>query len=244
MSHDKSAYGKRLLEVGKNNHIFIFNGRVGENHRVGKASTVYSTLVDHVIGSPVLFTKIKNFKVMNFDPLLSDVHCGFQVNFKIDIMCNIKKIIQSKQLTNTKSDKPGKWKSYKAKEYVDEIDVDKVNNLLSEAQDMSVQDLSVTMKHLLVDPALKVFPCKAKRVYIKHSNQANMPGYDGHCWHNRKEYHKARHRYNVRKSDENFSDMIEKSRKYKSELNRVKQKERENIVRKLRENKKKDPRYY
>ena len=107
--------------------------------------------------------------------------------FKIDIMCNIKKIIQSKQLTNTKSDKPGKWKSYKAKEYVDEIDVNKFNNLLSEAQDMSVQDLSVKMKHLLVDPTLKVFPCKTKRVFIKHSNQANTPGYDCHCWHNRKE---------------------------------------------------------
>ena len=139
MSHDKSTYGKNLLEICKNNHICIFNGRVGEDHGVGKASTVYSTLVDYIIGSPLIFTKIKNFKVMDFDPLLSDVHCGIQVNFKIDIMCNIKKIIQSKQLTNTKSDKPGKWKSYKAKEYVDEVDVDKVKNLLLKAHAISVQ---------------------------------------------------------------------------------------------------------
>ena len=78
MSHDRSTYGKKLLEaLCKNSHICIFNGRV-EDHRFGKASTVYSTLVDYVIGSPLLFTKIKNFKVMDFDPLLSDVHCGIQ----------------------------------------------------------------------------------------------------------------------------------------------------------------------
>lgn len=88
------------------------------------------------------------------------------------------------------------------------------------------------MKYLFVDPALKMCPFRS---YIKHSNQVNMPGYDGQCWHKRKEYHKARHRYNVINSKENYSDVIANSRKYKSELKRVKQKERKNIVRIFRE---------
>ena len=40
-SCDRSTYGKKLLDICKNNLVLIFNGRIGEDHRVGKATTVH-----------------------------------------------------------------------------------------------------------------------------------------------------------------------------------------------------------
>ena len=57
----------------------IFNGRTGQDYRVGKATTVYNTGVDYVIDSSHQFIRIKNFKVMDFDSLLSGVACGIQL---------------------------------------------------------------------------------------------------------------------------------------------------------------------
>ena len=60
----------------------IFNGKAGQNYMMGKATTVYNTMLDYVIGSPHLLTRIKNFKAMDFDPLLSVV---FNSNFRLRI---------------------------------------------------------------------------------------------------------------------------------------------------------------
>ncbi|MPC21542.1 hypothetical protein E2C01_014530 [Portunus trituberculatus] len=56
--YDKSkvnGYGKKFLETCKNNMVCIFNGRVGDDLRIGKA--------DYIIDSPVLLTMVQASKV-------------------------------------------------------------------------------------------------------------------------------------------------------------------------------------
>ena len=40
---------------------------------------------------------------------------------------------------------------------------------------MSVTDLNNKLKHILVDPALKVFPHRKQRTYINFSNESSIP---------------------------------------------------------------------
>jgi hypothetical protein len=41
--------------------------------------------VDYLILSSNLFSVIKNFDVLDYDPLFSDVHCDLQFSFSVDI---------------------------------------------------------------------------------------------------------------------------------------------------------------
>lgn len=50
-THDRSSYGRKLIEVCKNNHVIIFNGRMGEDEGIGKVTTTHNTTIDYVIES-------------------------------------------------------------------------------------------------------------------------------------------------------------------------------------------------
>lgn len=58
-----------------------------------------------------------------------------------------------------------------------------INYLVDEAEGMTVEELSVKLKHVLVDTALEVFPRnKNTRKLFKVSNNISLPGYDAKCW--------------------------------------------------------------
>ena len=68
-------YGDTQLELCKNNGLCIFNGRIGRDAYIGKATTKFQTVVDYVIGSVPLAAVSCRFEVDNYDPLFSDAHC-------------------------------------------------------------------------------------------------------------------------------------------------------------------------
>ena len=71
-----------------------------------------------------------------------------------------------------------------------------------------------------------------------------MNKYDKQCFKARKEYHKAKSKHNKNKNSISFSIMKEKSKSYKKEVTRVRNKGNSDIVKKLRENRIKDPKSY
>ena len=68
MDLKEDHYGKTLLELCKNHMLCIFNGRTGADRNIGKVTTKGNTLIDYVIGSPYLLSKVKIFRVNSFDP--------------------------------------------------------------------------------------------------------------------------------------------------------------------------------
>ena len=81
-SSDKSKidnYGFRLLSLCKSFDIHIANGRLFKDKGIGAATCKNSTVVDYCILSPELFSYVSDFKILPFDPLLSDVHNGIAV---------------------------------------------------------------------------------------------------------------------------------------------------------------------
>lgn len=79
-----NGYGKKLLEMCKNNMMFVFNGKLGEDTMIGKETTVLNTVDWFIISCD----HCENFQVLKFDPLLSDVHhC---ISFSIPTNRNVK----------------------------------------------------------------------------------------------------------------------------------------------------------
>ena len=54
--------------------MFICNGRLN-NDVYGKATTTQGSVIDYLLGSPVIISKINNFMVHDFDAIFSDKHC-------------------------------------------------------------------------------------------------------------------------------------------------------------------------
>ena len=240
---DRNTYGKKLVEVCKNNNAVIFNGRMSDDCGIGKVTTTYNTTIDYVIGSCDVVKFVKVFRILDFDPLFSDVHCGLHT--QLEFLCRVRQENkESQQVNDQVCVKPGRWMTERKREYVRNVDISRVHELIERANDLSVDDINQKLKHILIEPALKTFPQSIKKKYIKKSNCANMKGYDKQCYNSRKEYHKAKNKHNRHKSTVTYTAMIEKSKKYKKEIKRVKNKESVNILQQLRENKSKDPKAY
>ena len=90
----------------------ILNGRTDQHNKVEKATKAYSTVIDYVIGSLHLFTRSKNYKVMDFDPLLSDVHCGIQLQLQVKDNMDKVKCMPHTHIHKVNRGKPGKGKNY------------------------------------------------------------------------------------------------------------------------------------
>ena len=59
----------------KNYNVLIYDGRLGEDRGIGKATTIYRIKVNYVTGPWDLTRYIVILDVLHFDPLFSDVHC-------------------------------------------------------------------------------------------------------------------------------------------------------------------------
>ena len=77
--------------------------------------------MDCLILSSNLFSVIKNFDVLDYDPLFSDVHCALQFSFSVDI-CLL-------SAENRNISKPVNWDNCKKDEFVEYLTVNKNNEI-------------------------------------------------------------------------------------------------------------------
>jgi hypothetical protein len=86
-----------------------------------------------------LFSVIKNFDVLDYDPLFSDVHCALQFSFSLDI-CLL-------SAENRNISQPFNWDNCKKDEFVEYLTVNKnneINNIVNRVDDMFLlQDVSI-----------------------------------------------------------------------------------------------------
>jgi hypothetical protein len=97
------------------------------------------SVVDYLISSSNLFSVNKNFYVLDYDPLFSDVHCALQFSFSVDI-----RLLSTE---NRNISQPVKWDNCKKDEFVEYLTVNKnneINNTVNRLDDMlSFQDVSI-----------------------------------------------------------------------------------------------------
>ena len=73
-------YGHRLLEICKSLNINIASGKLGSDKFPGRKTCKAKPVVDYVVLSPLLFTLVEDFKILPFDPMMSNVHCGIFIS--------------------------------------------------------------------------------------------------------------------------------------------------------------------
>ena len=97
------------------------------------------SVVDYLISSSNLFSVNKNFDVLDYDPLFSDVHCALQFSFSVDI-CLL-------SAENRNISQPVNWDNCKKDEFVEYLTVNKNNeikNIVNRLDDMLLlQDVSI-----------------------------------------------------------------------------------------------------
>ena len=72
--HEIDSFGVKLLNLCKIYNIQIANGRLGKDLGVGNFTTIHNSVIDYVIASPELFSSLNDFEILDFNPMLSDVH--------------------------------------------------------------------------------------------------------------------------------------------------------------------------
>lgn len=71
---------------------------MGEDSGIGKCTTTYNTVIDYVIGTWNVVQYVKSFKILDFVPLYSDVHCGLHIG--LEFLCGEGKVYESGNETN------------------------------------------------------------------------------------------------------------------------------------------------
>ena len=77
--------GRRLIEMCKSVDVKFANGRLGSDRGIGSFTcqkTNGCSVVDYVVLSPVLMPLVQVFKIHDYDPCLSDVHCLIQLTLE------------------------------------------------------------------------------------------------------------------------------------------------------------------
>ena len=59
--------------------MYITAGIFGANKYIGKVTCKDTSLVDYFIVNSRVFSIIKEFEIIDFDPLFSDVHCRLHI---------------------------------------------------------------------------------------------------------------------------------------------------------------------
>ena len=71
-----NTHGFRLIDICRNNNIFILNGRLFKDKNRGNFTFRDLSVIDYVISSTDCLKHVINFEVIEIDTLFSDGHCA------------------------------------------------------------------------------------------------------------------------------------------------------------------------
>ena len=135
-----NSYGHRLIEMCQNLNITILNGRAGIDSDIGEFTSKEASVVDYILVSHSLFPKIRYFKVLTMDYLLSDVHRPLAMILEgkssVTLHQNLNNTTVLKHFTCSQPPRP-RWNSDIAQKFVTNIDLHR----LSEINECIVNDL-------------------------------------------------------------------------------------------------------
>ncbi|VDI68072.1 Hypothetical predicted protein [Mytilus galloprovincialis] len=245
-SEDKKSngFGSKLIDMCKRCSLYIANGRLFDD-TIGKTTCKNVSLIDYLIISPDLFNYITNFNVLDFDPMISDVHnrIHFTLSFQTLKQVNPKNI---NDLDHTKI----KWNPVHANQFqqvlsnrLGEIDsalddLDSNQNITTEQVNMVVNDLG----NVLTQTASSVLGNSNIRSY--KSSNSNKPWFDRACRGKRDAFHQVKAKFKHDKSDNVRLLLNERSREFKKQMSNSFNKYKDKCANELRNFSKSDSKQF
>ena len=78
--------GLHLLELCKNNNLFILNGRIGQDRLLPRATCKDRSAVDYFLSTVENFSVLENFIIHEFSEFYSDAHCPLSICLNVDLL--------------------------------------------------------------------------------------------------------------------------------------------------------------
>ena len=208
--------GFKLLDICKNNNLFILNGRMGSDKDKGNFTFRHTSVIDYMLASVESLKLLNDFDIIETDPIFSDGHSLLQLSISCTDQLN------SKQNTTKRNNKTKiKWYENQAQAFCDSIDLTKINSIISglESPSFSKNDINLAteqISNIFDDAGAACFPHQSS----VHSNPPK-PWFGPCCKSARKKYHLARKMYNNHKNSHNRANMIKCSKAYKKNYAQV-----------------------
>ena len=227
------------MELCKNHLLCIFNGRAGEDRCIGSATTTKYALIDYVIGSPYLLSKVKIFKVNHFDPLFSDIHC--LVEWCVSSNKNISTKINRKSSTSEESQNITTfWDPNKSNDFLSNIDRDKIFHMIENFDNFTTNQITSSLKIVFTDSAEASF----SKFRPKSNQKSKLLCYTKETRRKQTEYKKARAKYNKKGGNIVRADLIAKSKAAKKAISKARALSKKSFIKKLRDLQNKNPKQY
>ena len=170
------------MDLCKTLDVRVVNGRGGADYLIGRQTCKNSSVTDYVIMSPVLFPSIQYFRVLDFDPLLSDIHCP--VAFTISVRSQIEHISANEEIFNLGASREQSnnytWKSESKLEFlnhIQEANLDQICtdlDILSQSGSLStdsINNITFKISQVLTNAAENSNMGKKKINYSANSNK-------------------------------------------------------------------------
>lgn len=248
----KNSNGNLLLELCRNNNLFILNGRVNGDKK-GMLTCRQASVVDYFICTYELLCYIVNMQVLDFSALYSDVHSPLSLTMKLNNnSTNIND--QSKNETDNNfcnAKKVKRWDIEKEPEFIDKLDKNKIVELECELDRLndsfsqeSTSKLVERVNSIIVDSAKNVFGTYTIKSKNGTNKKENKPWFDQNCWDRRKCYRVAKRRYTSNKTETKRDQYKKAEREYKKQMNKSIREHRKTFRKKMNNLKNSNPKEF
>ena len=186
--------GYKLLELCKNNNLFIANGRIGRDKLVGRHSFRNVSVIDYTIASASLFKLLANFEIVEVDSLFSDGHCMLCTSLRTSAFSERETNVN----TELKNDRQiPRWDERYSDSFRSFINTDSINDILRLLSENAHNKVIVNqaidiLGNIFQEARKKAFPRKRSNFRDTNYHTKNKPWFGPQCKTARKKYHLAK----------------------------------------------------
>ena len=228
-AHRVNNWGKYLLACLFHLNFIVCNGRFG--CLSSKCTTVHDTIVDYFICSPYFLQNVLTMQVLDFNPILSDVHMPLEISIKSSLSkCILEDSNEPAHTQNIQhTEKANKWDCSKQTEFINNLDMTHIQGILGTLNETvgnenTQEQLDIIMNEistLFLNSGLKTFG--KKKNFSKKRKKAtgkgkDKPWYNTVCRNKRIIFNRARKKFQITKSQRDFEDMKLFGKEYKREI--------------------------
>jgi hypothetical protein len=240
-------YGTQLIDLCKNNDIYILNGRAGSDKDNPRLTCKNSSTVDYFLATSYVFQNIVDFHVEEYCSLYSDVHCPLFITLKTKHFLPIENLINDQLEPKTRL-----WDSKKADVFIENLDVLKLYEIETKLDQMidndditqnNIDNITSDIANIFNKCALETFGTKTIHV-TNNSLPINKQWFNNNCHTLRDKYHRTRKMYNKYKTHFFKTQLKNISKQYKNALNKANRNFKLSRVENLKKLKTTDPKQY
>ena len=243
-----NAYGTQMIDFCKLANLCILNGRIGRYMHNSKYTCKDKSVVDYFLCSAPLFSKIQTLHILEFSNLYSDAHCPVSLTLNA---CNKPPEIRGE--SQHPQDNIRLWNAEKITLFQDNFnlhDLAEIEEKLSlianrgAVQQYELDEIVNQIGFAFEKCTEKSFGRVKPGTKKKPTDPTKKSWFDENCHRARNEYHHARRRYSLNKTNENKTNLNQISKFYKRTMNFNIKKFKEARIQKLKNLKKPNPKFF